>query len=282
MSVSDATPPVKKLIVSHQTEDDTTRRATRSTVKVTNGETTDTDQPSTNGTVNTDTPTTSTSANTTTVTPHLGLTDSFNLSEFLITDPTIASLLPDTLLSILNDSPICLTLPMSTSTPLLQAPASPPPQSLDTPDNPTRLEREDPTDDHSEPEAVSCPDQPESPTPELQTTTSEDPCVTTSTSTAPAKLIDYSSSSPSVSPNDRSPPGQPLDTTVSTHTTTDNSGTTSAGHADADPPTVFNEHEIRQRINVIALLIEEILPGRGETMGELLLFQHLMAHHRLF
>ena len=197
-------------------------------------------------------------------------------------DPTIASLLPDTLLSILNDSPICLTVPSNTSTPLLQAPASPPPQTLDTPDRPTQLERANPTDDHSESEPASYPAPPESPPLELPTTTTEDPCVTTSTNTGATKLIDYPSSSLSVSPNDRSPPSQPLDTTVSTQSNTDNSGPISAGQADADPPTMFNDHEIRQWINVSVLLVQKILPGRGDSMGELLLFQHLMTRHFLF
>ena len=75
MSTSDATPLVKNLIVPHKTEDDTSRLATHSIVKVNKGETTYTEQPSTNGAVTTNTPTTSTTVNTASVTPHHCLTD---------------------------------------------------------------------------------------------------------------------------------------------------------------------------------------------------------------
>ena len=113
---------------------------------------------------------------------------------------------------------------------------------------------------------------------ERPSTTSDKVAVATLTQRPTLSLQDYPSSSSSVSRTHF----HPSESNGSTDNATDTPAPTQPRQGDANSQTEFSDVEIRRRINGIALLVEEFLPGQGETMGELLLFQYVLTRHPLF
>ena len=210
------------------------------------------------------------------------LDDFFNLSEFLTTDPTIAPLLPNNVLAELSESQIRLPVLFNRSIPLAQLPTSPltrsstPYQTLDIGLAPICASISNGM--NLDLSTLKCDSQPQVQSVERPSTTSDKVAVATLTQRPTLSLQDYPSSSSSVSRTHF----HPSESNGSTDNATDTPAPTQPRQGDANSQTEFSEVEIRRRINVIALLVEEFLPGRGETMGELLLFQYVMTRHPLF